>query len=88
MLRFFANIVLFLAILYTPWWFFFPLAVLWIFLFRYFYEGVLWMIIADLLYGIPLAQFYHFPFLLSTAALLLFSLFEVVKKYLRFSYVY
>src|ERR1044072_4005237 len=84
-LRFFRIIsaILTLACLvWGYWWMTWALAIIFLFLFPLYYEIIAWGVIYDAVYGLPLPQFYNFPYTFTLASFILFILAFVLKKYL------
>ena len=60
------------------------IAVVAVFIFNRFYEIIVWGLVADLLYGVPVAAFYNFGFFLALGAIVIFLGIEYLKTKLRF----
>lgn len=70
--RLVASVVLFLALMLLPWWLFVILGVIAFILVHNYYEGLVWALLADLIYGLPLEQsWWPLPFFLTAVVLLL-----------------
>jgi len=88
--RVYTIVVLLFFIIWAPWWIFFPLILCAFFFFKHFYEGLVLLFFADLLYGLPpLAGvgvwnvYLYSLFFFITGAVVLF-LVEMVRPRLRF----
>lgn len=83
-IRICADVVIFLSILFfTPWVSFF-LAIGAIFYFRNFYEAIAVGVIIDTLYGVPLAKFFHIPFIATGVYLFIYFAINRFKELTRF----
>ncbi len=51
--------IMFLSILLGYWWITWIMAIIFLFFFRSYYEIILWGIMYDALYGLPLPMFYN-----------------------------
>ncbi|MEX0933809.1 MAG: hypothetical protein WD003_00920 [Candidatus Paceibacterota bacterium] len=83
-MRLIANAILFVSLLYLPWWLFLVLGIIFLFIFRSFYELVGWSLVVDLLYGTDTSLFFNTHFLMTQGALVLLVVSSIVKKYIRF----
>jgi hypothetical protein len=81
-LRIYCGIAVALAIVLAPWWLTWILAIAFLFIFPNYYEILLWGILYDSLYGLPLAQFGGSRYVFSIAGITLFVLVFFLKKYL------
>lgn len=81
--RIFLNVLIFLSILFFPWWItaFFALILLFSFEAA---EVIIWGLLIDTLYGIPLAIFFHFTFVFTLLFMILFFVVQILKKRLVF----
>jgi len=78
------DIVLFLGIFFLPWWGTVVLTLVFMILFRRFWEGVIAMLFIDSLYSLPSAKFYgHFGIFIISAIVLLLII-ENLKTRIRF----
>ncbi len=64
------------------WWFTLILTIVFLFLFPVYYEILLWGIIYDALYGLPLARFGGFPYVFTVGAFVLFLATCMIRKIL------
>ncbi len=80
--RIFAALVMITLILWGYWWIMWICAVVFLFLFPVYYEILLWGIVYDALYGLPLPQFWNFPYVFTTGTTILFLASIFVRKYL------
>jgi hypothetical protein len=67
------------SIIWAPWWLTWGLAIVFLFIFPSYYEILLWGVAYDSLYGLPLPQFWNFPYIFSLSSAILF----VISIYLR-----
>jgi len=82
--RIFCDIILFASFFLAPWWGTAILAVIFMVLFRHYWEVIIAAIFIDALYSIPDAKFYgRFGIFTATALILFFSL-ESFKRKIRF----
>ncbi len=81
--RVLSNFLLLLAVLYLPFWIFIILAVVFVFLFRGFYEIVFWALFIDLLYGSRSNFLFGFQFVSTFLAIIILMSAESFKKRLR-----
>ena len=72
--RIIIDFVLFLGVFLFPFWINLLIGIICLFLFRNFYEFVIFSLLADLLYGGGTRQFLGIPFALSSFALLSYAL--------------
>jgi hypothetical protein len=82
-MRFFADILLFGSALFLPWWSVLLAAATLFFVFPRFYELFFLALFIDLLYGVPVAHFGNFQFVLSLFSAVLYLLFAFVKRRMR-----
>lgn len=82
-MRILANILLFLGVLFLPWWLVLLVAVWCFFLFPRFHELFWYAFLADLLYAAPQDRFFGFEFALSLITVVLIVVLTLVKKQMR-----
>ncbi len=82
--RILVDIVLLLGIFWLPWWIVFLAGIVCLFIFKSFYEVIILGLLIDSLYNAPVAQFYHFHFVITIVALIFFIISVIVKNKLRF----
>lgn len=82
--RYFFISMLFLSIFFGPFWLSIILAILAMFLFRIFWEGVILFLLSDLLYAAEEARFYNIISISFITSLVTLVLIELLKKKLRF----
>lgn len=68
------------SILWGYWWLTWTLAILFLFIFNFYYEIILWGMVYDALYGLSIPQFYNFPAIFSLSSLILFVIAFYIKK--------
>jgi hypothetical protein len=82
--RILADIFLFAGLFFAPWYWMVILAVIFMILFRRYWEGVVAAFFLDALYSVPNSGLYgHFGIFTAVALILLFIL-ETFKKKIRF----
>lgn len=69
-------------IIWGYWWLTWACAILLLFVFPAYYEIILWGVIYDALYGLPIAQFADFRYMFSLASLILFVIAFYIRKLL------
>ncbi len=70
--RYIAGLVLLASLVWGPWWLTWALAIALLFIFPSYYEILAAGAIYDALYGLPLPQFYNFPYVFTVASIVLF----------------
>jgi len=83
-LRLLFNIIIFLSIFLFNWWLLLIIAVIGIFLFKEFYEGLIYVFIFDSIYSLESPDHFYLKFLTSTIFILILVLIERSKKYIKF----
>ncbi len=78
-----SNFLLLLAVLYLPFWVFVVLVVVFVFIFRSFYEAVFWALFVDFLYGSQTTFFFGFQFISTFLVIIILVFAELFKKRLR-----
>jgi hypothetical protein len=81
--RILASVLILLAVLFAPFWLYTISIIAAMVYFSFFFAGLVWFFLADLLYGVPEAKFHGAVFVYLTFAALLFALLEFVKNKLR-----
>lgn len=79
-LRLLAGIVLAASLIWGFWWLTWTLAIIFLFLFSSYYEIIGAGIIYDALYGLPIPQFYNFPYIFTVASIALFLIAYALRK--------
>lgn len=69
-----------ISIVWAYWWVALILAIIFIFIFPSYYEILLWGLLYDSLYGIPLAAFMNFPYVSTLASIILFMISCFLRK--------
>jgi len=72
--RIIAGVAMSGCIVWGYWWLTWVLAISLLFIFYDYYEIILWGIIYDAIYGLPLSQFYNMPYIFSISSIVLFTL--------------
>jgi hypothetical protein len=78
------DIVLFASLFFTPWYWTVIPAVIFMILFRRYWEGVLVAFFIDALYSVPSVRIYGHFGIFTASALILILIFEILKKKLRY----
>lgn len=81
--RIMANIIIFLAVLYIPWWLVSVAVFLCILYFRNFYEAFFFGLLFDTLYGVNIASVHGFQFIFSSVFLVLVFAVDFLKGKVR-----
>ena len=84
MYRIFANILIFVSILFFPWWATAIVLLGGIVFFRSFYEALAWALVVDILYGVSSNTFLNEPVLFTAGVFLGLFLIEKLKGMMRF----
>lgn len=71
-LRYFAAFALLTSLLWGFWWLTWVLAIVSLFIFTSYYEIIILGIAYDALYGLPIPQFYNFPYIFTLSSIILF----------------
>lgn len=79
--RILAALVILLSLVFGPWWLPVTLSIVAVFLFINYYEMVLWGVMMDALYGLPIEQFDGYRYVFTTASVILFLAVFFVRKY-------
>jgi hypothetical protein len=74
------GILVFLSIIWAPWWLTWSLAIIFLFYFSLYYEIFAWGIIYDALYGISLSEYWNVSYIFSIASIVLFIISFIIKK--------
>ncbi|OHA28072.1 MAG: hypothetical protein A3D56_00130 [Candidatus Taylorbacteria bacterium RIFCSPHIGHO2_02_FULL_45_35] len=82
MKRVFANLFLFLSVLVFPWYVTVSALVIFIFLFRNFYEAAFFSFLLDVVYSTPGTYFLGVPFILTLASFVFLILASFLKRHL------
>lgn len=83
-LRILASVVILFAVLFLPFWLYFIMALGAMIYFSFYFEGVVLLLISDLLYGVIEAHYYNVFFIsLITSVVFLFTI-EFIKKKTNF----
>ncbi|HTE49076.1 MAG TPA: hypothetical protein VK675_04170 [Candidatus Paceibacterota bacterium] len=83
-LRILASALLLVSILFLPVWVSAILGLAGIAYFSFFLEAVLLFFLSDLLYGVKEARFFNVVFVSLIAALICFTILELIKRKIRF----
>lgn len=83
-LRILFSILLFISILFWPFWLSVILALGGMFYFNIFWEAIALFLLSDLLYGVKETKFSGVIFISFILAVLVFILIEILKKKLKF----
>lgn len=78
-----ANIIMFVSVALLPWWAVAAVGVVLLFMIRSFYEIIVWGLVADLLYGIPVEAWYQISFVMTIGATALVVITDAIKINLR-----
>lgn len=81
--RIIADILLFLTVLYAPWWLVSMAVFFSILYFKSFYEAFFFGFLFDMLYGVSVPSTHGFQFVFSTAFLVLIFAADFVKAKVR-----
>lgn len=79
-IRTFANIIVFLSVVWGYWWLSWIIALSLIFIFPKYYEIIFWGIMYDALYGTPLQMFYNIPYIFTIIGIVLFIISIIFRK--------
>ncbi len=82
--RVIADIVLFASLFFAPWYWTAILAVIFMILFRRYWEGALAAFFIDALYSVPDTKIYGHFGVFTASALILFLIMENIKSKIRF----
>ncbi len=83
LLRIFTGIVLFLSILFLPWWVSAVIAISAVFFFKSYYEIIAAGFLIDALYGAPRAWFFDLSVIGGVFAVVAFFLIQWLKRRIR-----
>lgn len=83
-LRILYSILCLVAAVWFPYWLLFVLVLVGYILFDWYIEGVLAILLADILYGVPLARFYHLLLPGTLIGAFVFALVEIGKRFIRY----
>jgi len=75
---------LFASLFFAPWYWTMILAVIFMILFRWFWEGALAAFFIDVLYSVPSVRIYGHFGIFTASAIILLLIFEILKKKLRY----
>lgn len=78
------DLLLFLSVLFGPFWLSVILALVGFFLFPKFWEGVILLFLSDLLFGIKTPRFFGLPYVGILIGAVAFGMAEYLKKHIRF----
>ncbi|PIT89091.1 MAG: hypothetical protein COU27_02135 [Candidatus Levybacteria bacterium CG10_big_fil_rev_8_21_14_0_10_36_7] len=81
--RFFCDLLLIVCFVFLPWYILAVLVVVFMFLFKKFWEGVVVALFIDALYSVPSMKFYGRFWVFTLASVVLLFLIERFKKELR-----
>lgn len=81
--RILAGLTIIASIMWGYWWLTWTLAIVFLFFFPSYYELILWGVMYDALYGLPISQFYNFRYIFTIVTLILF----VTSLFLRKSLI-
>ena len=82
MKRLLYSVLLFFSIMVLPWYVYASLIIAGMFLFNNFYEGIVWVIIIEILYGPPGIDIFQHTFMLWMVAATIVAL--VIKRSVRY----
>ncbi|MBI4691909.1 MAG: hypothetical protein HY773_00465 [Candidatus Terrybacteria bacterium] len=82
--RIVCDIVLFASLFLAPWWGTAILAVVFMVLFRHYWEGVVAAVFIDTLYSIPNTKIYGRFGIFTISTIILFFILNIIKKKIRF----
>lgn len=68
------------SLIWGYWWLTWVLAIAFLFIFPLYYEIIFAGIVYDAIYGLPLPQFYDFPYMFTVAGIILFILAFFLRK--------
>lgn len=80
--RIISACIILASVVWGYWWFTWALIIIALFIFPLYYEIILWGVMYDALYGLPISQFYHFRYIFTVASFLFFLIALYLKKYL------
>lgn len=83
-LRIFASIILFISVLFMPFWLTVFLVTLGIIYFNYFWEGVAWLLLSNLLYGVSKVGLFDKTLIALFGSVIILMAVEVIKKKLNY----
>ncbi len=84
--RILLNFIIWGSIVFLPWFFYFPIIILGLFLFNNFFEGFFWTILLDFSFGLKIyLPFFslNFYFIHTVILLILFFIVEYFKNRMR-----
>ncbi len=82
--RIFASILLFISVLFMPWWTTIILALVCMIYFHYFIEAIFLFLLSDVLFALPESVFFDIVFVSSIFATITMFTIEIIKKKLKF----
>lgn len=88
MLRIITTVLLCLVLFFGPFWLLFLMFFIGLLLFSNYWEGLLALLLSDLLFAVPLVHFEEFRFVSFAFGLVLLSVVEILKKKTRFNEAY
>ena len=78
--RVIAGLTMIASIIWGYWWVTWALAIAFLFAFPMYYEIIIWGVIYDALYGLPLPQFQNFRYVFTLASIILFTIAVFLRK--------
>jgi len=78
--RIVSALVMITLILWGYWWITWSLAIILLFVFKSYYEIIVWGIVYDALYGLTLLQFSNIPLVFSISSIILFLIFFFLRR--------
>lgn len=79
-LRLVFSLILFILIFVSPFWLYFPLAILGIIYFKNFWEGILLLLFSDFYFGLAEEKFSEISYISFLTAVIVFILSYLIKK--------
>ncbi len=79
-LRIITGLAMLALIVWGYWWLTWIWAIVFLFAFRDYYEIIFWGVMYDALYGLPLLQFWRFPYVFTLASVVLFFISLFLRK--------
>ncbi len=78
--RWLAGLVILTSLVWGYWWLTWIFAIAFLFLFSSYYEIIMTGVIYDAIYGLPLPQFYNFPYVFTLLSAVLFLIAIFLKQ--------
>jgi hypothetical protein len=77
------DALFFIGALFLPWWVMLSAIVVGVFLFGFFFEGVLYAILIDVVFGVPTVRFWSLPYFFTLLVLVCITISLIIRKTTR-----